>query len=213
MKKFFILTTIALFVSGCAQWQYSSYYKILDSKCDNDSCCESSVGDMSRGDYYLVDEDNGCPDGFAVNQLRCATSYKWCEPTTSYYKDLRVACNGDNCCESSVGDMQLGGYKLVDENYSCPKGFIINQLECITSYNWCVPDEIFYGQFEVNSDGNNIYSQLKYRDVKTSDADYCDKMCSTVQCQTDQDNPWDIVDGECKCNCIFNWKGQKSDAD
>jgi len=64
---------------------YPDYYKQLAEKCESNSgnigpgCCISSVRDMVIGNYKLEPE-NGCPEGYQRNMLKCIGSYKWCEP-------------------------------------------------------------------------------------------------------------------------------------
>lgn len=55
------------------------YYQELRNKCHNNGCCLTSVKAMSDGNYKLEPE-GGCPERFARNMLKCAESYKWCEP-------------------------------------------------------------------------------------------------------------------------------------
>jgi hypothetical protein len=59
------------------------YYYQLALECETKgsySCCMASVNNMVNGNYKLS-PDNGCPEGFQGNMLKCIDSFKWCEPT------------------------------------------------------------------------------------------------------------------------------------
>ncbi|HBR15818.1 MAG TPA: hypothetical protein DD723_09830 [Candidatus Omnitrophica bacterium] len=58
----------------------SEYYQGLSKECaKGDGCCQQSVNHMSKHQYPVMPEE-GCPEGFQQNLLRCITSYTWCEP-------------------------------------------------------------------------------------------------------------------------------------
>jgi hypothetical protein len=62
--------------------ELSDYYKNLAKECESKSsynCCMSSVNNMADGNYQLAPE-NGCPNGYQGNMLKCIDSFKWCEP-------------------------------------------------------------------------------------------------------------------------------------
>lgn len=59
------------------------YYENLAKECeakDSYDCCMSSLEQMESNDYQL-EPDGGCSEGLTKNQLRCADSFIWCEPT------------------------------------------------------------------------------------------------------------------------------------
>ncbi len=61
----------------------------------------------------------------------------------TYYGKLKAACP-DGCCESSVKQMETGGYHLA-RGKTCPAGFSRNTLKCPTSYGWCEPQGVETG--------------------------------------------------------------------
>lgn len=61
---------------------FRDFYKELAKQCEHQtsfSCCISSVHAMEDGNYMLS-KNNVCPTGFTLNMIRCADSFKWCEP-------------------------------------------------------------------------------------------------------------------------------------
>ena len=63
------------------------------------------------------------------------------QKTENYYNLLESKCAGNSCCVSSLKAMRENNYKEADENGKCPKGFYMDMMKCITSYQWCVPRE------------------------------------------------------------------------
>lgn len=65
-----------------AELPSSGYYRDLDRRCETRSsvgCCKSSVEAMRRSGYRLAENDL-CPKGQSRNMMRCADSFRWCEP-------------------------------------------------------------------------------------------------------------------------------------
>jgi len=53
-----------------------------------------------------------------------------------YYLKLEKQCDGNTCCLASLQGMIAAHAKAV-KNQTCPKGYRINGLLCIDSYQWC----------------------------------------------------------------------------
>lgn len=95
MKKIFLvifgITVILITLIGIAYFAMNNrqdiselpeYYRNLTKKCEskqNYNCCLSSVYNMANGNFQLASEAS-CPEGYKLNMLRCADSFKWCEP-------------------------------------------------------------------------------------------------------------------------------------
>lgn len=60
------------------------------------------------------------------------------QETENYYNLLEKKCASDSCCLSSLKAMKENNYKEADE---CLKGYQMNGLRCVTSYQWCEPME------------------------------------------------------------------------
>lgn len=58
--------------------QYDQMNKYCMGRKDT-PCCLASVKAMRAG-YYLLEPENGCPDGQVPDRLRCAGSHVWCVP-------------------------------------------------------------------------------------------------------------------------------------
>jgi competence protein ComGC len=59
-----------------------NYYENLREQCnttDYSDCCISSV-EIMESEGYLLEEQEGCPEGYQTNMLRCLGTLSWCEP-------------------------------------------------------------------------------------------------------------------------------------
>jgi hypothetical protein len=59
-----------------------NYYDNLASECkskQSESCCLASVEAMKAGNYTPAAQE-GCPDGYQSNMMRCIDSFRWCQP-------------------------------------------------------------------------------------------------------------------------------------
>jgi hypothetical protein len=63
------------------EWKEKLYPKLREGCMGryDTSCCLSSVKAMEQG-HYLPEGDDGCPDGFQPNVVRCKGTLRWCEP-------------------------------------------------------------------------------------------------------------------------------------
>ena len=60
----------------------ATYYQALMKGCykkQSSACCLASLRTMIRNKYLLAPQE-GCPEGFKPNEMRCIDSYHWCQP-------------------------------------------------------------------------------------------------------------------------------------
>jgi hypothetical protein len=60
----------------------NNYYENLREQCNTTGyydCCISSV-EIMQSEGYLLQEEEGCPEGYQTNMLRCLGTLSWCEP-------------------------------------------------------------------------------------------------------------------------------------
>ncbi|MCM2276818.1 MAG: hypothetical protein NDJ89_01925 [Oligoflexia bacterium] len=54
-------------------------YARMRAECADDSCCLTSVAYMQKVKAYLLKPGEKCPPAFEQNQLKCLSSYRWCQ--------------------------------------------------------------------------------------------------------------------------------------
>ena len=93
MKKKFLLLAMLFPLTAAAQPVLDdAYYNKLRTACrssstswfdDVDNCCQTSVDTMQTHKAFQLDPalTVECPEGYAKNMLKCASTYQWCEPT------------------------------------------------------------------------------------------------------------------------------------
>jgi len=82
-----LFLSLVVFAGAFYWWQLKGgfcsfsdpYYNDLCKKC-KDRCCKDSVKLMAKNNFKLLEAEKSCPPKFKLNNLRCLTSYKWCEP-------------------------------------------------------------------------------------------------------------------------------------
>jgi hypothetical protein len=89
-KTFLVILVIAVLAAGVAvneearqmsareRLSRGDYYDQLLSRCE-DGCCEASVSRM-RQTKAKIQETGGCGPSEKADMLKCATTYRWCEP-------------------------------------------------------------------------------------------------------------------------------------
>lgn len=79
-----ILFILSIVIPALPKQKASPFYQSLANQC-TDSCCRSSVEVMASNGYSLASGKTlaqaVCPAGFQANELKCPTSYIWCEPS------------------------------------------------------------------------------------------------------------------------------------
>ena len=119
--------------------QEENYYDILEKKCDNDSCCLSSLKVMRENNYREANENGECLEGFNGNMMRCITSLKWCELTkeiewSSCEKDFDCVETQADCCSCNNGGKQIGINKKYLKSWEDTLKEKCQGIDCITLF-------------------------------------------------------------------------------
>jgi len=98
--------------------QEENYYDVLEKKCDNDSCCLSSLKIIRENNYKEADKDYKCLDGFKLGGLRCVGSLIWCEPIKECVDEQNNRRKiGEIWLEDSTMFMECNEFGSVSSNY------------------------------------------------------------------------------------------------
>jgi len=114
--------------------QEENYYDVLEKKCDNDSCCLSSLKTMRANNYKRAEKNGNCPEGFFMNGLKCKTSYQWCEPMedVGIGIDQKFYCEEYNDCLATC--IEPGCYnKDYFKNQKDCEALILHSCECVNN--------------------------------------------------------------------------------
>ena len=89
MKKIIMYTVLVMILIALVIIYFSVragneavYYQKLSEECTTKtsySCCIASVNAMKSVNFILMPEQ-GCPEGYIKNMMKCIDSLEWCEP-------------------------------------------------------------------------------------------------------------------------------------